>query len=108
VLALLKNAPTTPEEWDRYGWSHRVSHRLIREAIQKKSGVNLTDYILRIDAHDFPGFLSRNQQSHLEASAQLGVVNFDLGAFDPNDLGGWVDSHYLAHYFLENAAGVGS
>ena len=46
MLAALLNVPQTEEQWRQFSYDHRNSHDKIRAAIQKKFGVNLTDYLV--------------------------------------------------------------
>lgn len=112
MLPVLLEVPQTPEDWLRWSFHHRVSHNVIRQGIVAKGGPQLIEYVLDpIDLRDFPGFLQRNNQSHIDESSFLGTTLFDLQDVDytnPNSLRGFVYTHWQIHEAEEAAAGVAS
>lgn len=107
MLALLLEAPKTPEEWIRWSFHHRDSHARIRDAIQKQKGIELIDYQLDpISQEDIQGWLQRNSQSHGDMLGALGLQSEDILDVDFKDskqAEAWAYLHYFDHYNAENA-----
>jgi hypothetical protein len=112
MIVDLLSVPQSQEDWLRWSFANRVSHRVIRQGIVAKGGPQLVDYVLDpIDLRDFPGFLQRNNQSHIDESAFLGTELFDLQDVDytnPDSLRGFCYIHWLIHQAEEAAAGMSS
>jgi hypothetical protein len=108
----LLNVPLTQQDWDRWAFSHKESHRAIIEAIVQNGGTRLTEYVLDpISENDFKGFLDRNQQMHLDATSLLGVLSINLNEVDfkdPAQRQAWIFNHYQNHYDLETKLGIAS
>lgn len=102
MLAYLLNAPRTPEEWSVWSYAHRDQHSQIRQAIQARYGVNLTEYTLDpIDLNAIPNFLNWNQRAHDDFNGVLGTQGSDLSQADltdPNLEEAWSWLHYQEHF----------
>lgn len=112
MLAALLNVPRTNEEWAIWSWSHRASHDAIRQAIQSQLNINLVDYqVDPMDPHDIAGFLQRNSQLHLDATAAVGLQSHDLQDVNLSNESqkiSWIFVHAQEHYDIESALGIGS
>jgi hypothetical protein len=111
VQAILFEVPRNPDAWQRFSWSHRQSHALIRAAIQARGGPNLPDYVLDVSEEDFGGFLERNALSHLDMNAAIGAQGSDLEELDPTDdhqLTSWTYLHAQEHRTAEDVLGITS
>lgn len=110
MLANLLNSPNSDAEWAIWGFAHKDSHDLIRQAIQKKYGVNLDQYVLfPIDRDEIGTFLNNNQQAHDDFNGVLGTRGSDLLEVNLNDAAqkqSWIYLHYQEHYTASNALGV--
>lgn len=73
-------------------------------------GRNLGDYQVQpIPFFSFGTFLQNNQSLHNEMNSTLNIQSSDLLDVDPKSpeqLRGWIATHYLEHYDAESAAGV--
>jgi hypothetical protein len=110
VLPALRNVPHTNEAWSQWAFDHRDSHDRIRDAIQKKFGVNLSDYQIEpISPSDMPKFLQNNSQLHGDMLGTLKLQSSDLEDIDLKDqkqLQSWIALHYEEHRDTENALGI--
>lgn len=110
MLSSLLSAPHTTQEWQRWSLAHRFDHDLIRQTIQANGGPNLTQYQLDpIPVTDFPSWLERNQQSHIDFTSVIGLQNTDLSTLDPrNDaqLQAWIYVHWLEHQSAHQKLGI--
>jgi hypothetical protein len=108
----LLEPPRTAEDWQRWGWHHRISHQAIRSGVLTKTGKHLTDYILEpINLGDLATFFQRNGQSHIDEAGVLGTTLFDLQEVDVRNeanFRAFVYLHWQAHTAEEQAAGVHS
>jgi hypothetical protein len=109
---VLKEIPRSAQQWQRWSYHHRLSHDIIRQAIQKQGGQNLPDYPLDpISEVDFQGFLERNTLTHQQMNAAINAQGVDLAELDPKDenaLVAWVSLHFLEHQTAEQRLKVGS
>jgi hypothetical protein len=114
VLAAILNAPRNELDWQRFGFHHRTSHDLIRQAIktQTNGATVLADYQLYpIDLNNPRYFLEWNQSAHTDMNGVLGVPSINLIDVDIDDerqLAAWVWSHYLEHRTAEDRLRIGS
>lgn len=112
MLARLLNVPSTPEEWQKWSYDHRLSHSLILQAAFAQKKVQLTDYVIDpIPMDHVTDWLERNQQMHAEADEVVGAQSVDLTDVDfrdPRQLQSWIYLHYLDHQTIEFRLGVGS
>lgn len=105
----LLNVPRSKLDWDRWEWSHRDHHTVIRQAIQKQSNGadDLFEYQLSpIPSDEISEWLSRNQQSHDDFNLVLGLQGVDLEGVDfknPKQLAVWIETHWLEHQNAANA-----
>lgn len=101
MLAYLLNAPRTSEEWSVWSYAHRDQHDQIRQAIQARTGINLTEYQLDpIILDDLPDFLNNNQRTHNDMNGVLKAQGSDLSQADltdPNQEQAWIWLHYQEH-----------
>ena len=76
------------------------------------AGIQTNDYQLDpISQNDLPGWLQRNQQTHIEMDAAIGSQSVDLQDVDLNDerqLEAWVWLHFLEHQTAEDKLEIGS
>lgn len=107
MLANLLVAPKTDFEWSIWSYAHRDQHNMIRQAIQAKFGVSLTEYPLDpIPFQDLTQWLDWNQQSHDDFNGVLGTQSSNLQQADfkdPAQLESWIYLHRREH---ETAASV--
>ena len=112
MQANLWNTPRSKQGWDIWGFSHRASHDLIRQAILAKGGPNLTDYpIYPIDLDRIAEFLQANAQLHIDFNNTLGTQGVDLQDVDPKNeaqLRAWIQLHVQEHINAEQRLGIGS
>src|SRR5260221_14781159 len=110
MLTWLSQVPQTPGDWAIWSFSHKTDHDEIREKIQASGGPNLVQYQLDpIPTVDFPNWLRRNQQSHIDFTEALGQQNSDLSSLDPTNraqLAAWIYSHYQEHLSAHPTLGV--
>ena len=111
MLAYLLNTPRTPQEWSIWSYAHRDQEAQIRQAIQAKYGVNLTEYPLDpIALDDFPDFLNWNQRAHNDWNGVLGTQGSDLtqaSLTDANQLEAWIYLHRREHETAANILHIG-
>lgn len=111
MLANLLNVPKTVEEWAVFSYAHRDQHQQIRQAIQARTGINLTEYqIDPIALDDFPTFLTANQNMHNDFNGILKTQGDDLSQLDPRDqeqLTAWVYLHFREHQAAANVLHLG-
>ncbi len=111
-LPNLLNVPKNKQEWDIWEWSHREHHDLLRQEIQRQSNGadNLFQYQLSpISPDQVQEFLSRNQQSHDDFNAVLGIQGVDLEGADFKDqkqLTAWILANYQEHFNAAQALAI--
>jgi len=110
VISHLLNVPKSKAAWDEWSLHHKLSHDLIRQAIQKKTGINLAQYQLDpIDLERPTQFLQNNAQSHIEMTTPVGVQSSDLqdvNLGDDRQLVSWIYIHWQEHNMVELALGL--
>lgn len=111
MLAVLTEAPTNTEGWDRFAFHNRTSHQAINTALLAQ-GVSLSDPVLfPIDDGDWPGWLERHSLLHQAMNAAVGQQSADLSLLNPNEpaeVSLWISEHWLEHTTLETALGISS
>lgn len=111
MLACLLNAPTTDEEWARWGFHHRQSHDAIVRAINAQGG-SLTYYQLDpIPLTEITDWLDRDQQAHNDMNAALGTQGADLTEVDfdnANQKEAWIWLEFQEHFRVEAVLGITS
>ena len=109
MLALLLNVPKTNEDWLTWGKHHANDHIEIIQAIAKKTGSTLAQYVLYpIDLSD-PDFLERHQQTHLDMDNALKVQSANLQDVDLSNEKqkiAWVDANYQEHFDARAALAI--
>ena len=112
MQAALIEVPADAAAWERFSWSNRSSHDLIRQTIRSKVGPSLPDLVLEpILENDWQAWLLRHALTHEQMTGVLGSLSTDLSVLDPRDpeaLAQWIDQHYLEHYAVESALGISS
>lgn len=110
MLAALLNVPQTEEQWRQFSYDHRNSHDKIRAAIQKKFGVNLTDYLVDpINPDNIKQFLQNNASLHTDMNGVLKSQSSDLLDVDltkPGELDSWINLNYQEHQNAEQLLGI--
>lgn len=110
MIAALFNVPSTATDWNTWSYHHKLSHDAIRQALVAQRGIATTDYILDpIFQQDIIGFLQRNEQTHTEMNAALGLNGVDLQEADLRDERqrvAWVWIHAEEHLAAEMALGI--
>jgi len=110
MLADLMNTPRTASDWAVWSFAHRDSHALIRQAIQAKYGVSLTEYALDpIDPEQQERWLARNQLAHNDFNGVLKTQGSNLEQVDfknPSQLEAWIYLHRLEHEAASDSLGV--
>lgn len=90
----LLEVPKDERAWSRFSWSNKVACQEIRQAIQKKFNVNLTEYFLDpIDLKNPQYFLEANSQTHIDFNNVLKLQGADLEEVDvknPRQLESWI------------------
>ena len=106
----LLNAPHDDATWALWSFHHRDSHRRISQAIQAKTGIILTEYVLEpISGADITGFLQRNQEMHLNFCGILNIGTDNLQDVDlrnTEQFKAWLEIHWLSHDQAERALGI--
>lgn len=104
------NVPKNDQEWEIWTFAHKDSHDKIRKAIQTKTGINLSNFIIYpIDKNHIQDFLQNNQSLHVDMDGILGIQSSDLQDVDfkkENEKIAWFYSHYLEHQSAELALGI--
>lgn len=110
MLALLLEVPKNADEWARWSFHHRLQHDAIRQAIQTQKGVNTNAYILDpVNFNSPKDFLERNQETHNEMNAPLGLQGSDLedvNLSDARELEAWVYAEYQELFSASQALGI--
>jgi hypothetical protein len=112
VLPLLLNTPRSVEDWARWSLHHRISHDVIRGALNSQQKLSLPTYLLDpINLGQPRNFLQWNQSAHIDMNAALKTPGSDLEDVNFNDerqMQAWVWLHYLEHSVIEQRLGVAS
>lgn len=113
MLSWLMTAPTDDIGWGQWSYAHRDQHKLILQAIQKKYGVNLNEYLIDpIDwqnPESFENWLNLNQQYHDDMNSILGLQGSNLQQLDPKDKNqfqAWIYLHRREHESAANKLGI--
>lgn len=110
MLAILNNTPKSPQDWEVFGFNDRDQINLIRQAIQKKTGINLPEYELYpIPMEKFSDWLDRKSQAHTDFNSVLGLQSNDLTDVDIRDkkqLQAWIYLQYQELYNASAALGI--
>ena len=100
MLAACLEVPTGDPEWSMWAWSAKNQIDLIRQAINQKYGVNLTEYILYpFTPTDM--WLQNYASAHSDFNGVLGLQGHDLESVDfndPNEVSAWIDLAYKELY----------
>jgi hypothetical protein len=111
MLAVLTEAPTNVEGWDRFAFHNRTSHQAINTALSAQ-GLALVDPVLfPIDEGDWRGWLLRHALLHQQMDEAVGQQSADLSILDPNnpnEVSLWISTHWLEHTTAETILGVSS
>jgi hypothetical protein len=98
LLSAILNIPKTPLEWTRWSFHHRLQHDQIQQAIMEQKGVSTTTFVLDPINFGRPrDFLERNQETHTQMNAPLGLQGSDLEDVDlkdPRQLQAWIFAEY--------------
>lgn len=109
MLPCLLNAPSTAEDWMRWGFHHRQSHDAIVSAINGKGG-KLVEYQLDpVTLDRITDWLDRDQQAHNDMNAALGTQGADLTEVDfanANQVQAWIWLEFQEHQRAEAALGI--
>lgn len=104
------NVPASPEEWARWGFAHRDHHLLIRDAIQLRSGINLSSYDLDpIPFDNIEVWLERNQLAHNDMNNTLNLQGSSLQEVDLSNheqAVAWVYLHLQEHTIAGARLGI--
>ena len=112
MLPLLLNMPRSVEDWARWSLHHRISHDVIRTAINTQFGLTLQPYpVDPIYLPDPRSFLQWNQSAHTDMNGALKTPGSDLEDVDfreERQTQAWIWLHFLEHQVIENRLGVAS
>jgi hypothetical protein len=91
---------------DIWSFDHAQNHLAIKQAIQRKLGVNLPQYVLDPIPQDFQSWLALHQSAHSDMNGQLGLQSSDLTSLDfkdPQQLRAWFFLNYQEHFDANTA-----
>lgn len=104
MRAQLVNVPKTAEEWAIWGLAHRDDHQIIRDAIQRQTGINLPTYDIDPVPFNDPvamyNWLERNQLYHNDMDTTAGLQGSSLIEVDfsiPAQAEAWIYIHLQEH-----------
>ena len=110
MLAVLLEAPDSPEMWSRYAFHTSDQINLLQQAILEKYNAILPQYVLFPINLDQPQqWLQNNSAAHTQINQILGLQSHDLltvDITDPDDLADWVNISYQELYDASVALGV--
>lgn len=95
---------------NEWAYAHAMDHLEIIQAIQKKKGMALTQYLLDpLNEHDLNHWLNRHQQSHDDFNSVMGINGVDLEAVDFGDekeRESWTLLNFMEHRAVRQALGI--
>lgn len=107
---LLENPFKDPDKMEQWLFAHANDHLEILQALQIKTGTQLTDYVLYpLSQRDFQDWLIRHQSMHNAFNGLLGYDGTDLNRVDINDptqQEDWISQNYTEHYSARVALGI--
>lgn len=111
ALSEINTVPTSPEEFNSWGFTHMTFHRDTIRVIFQQYDQNLTEYILHpFNPNDMGTWLYHHQEMHFAQNQMLGIRGYDLNSLDwqdPNSVRDWFSKHSDEHTLVGQILNLG-
>ncbi len=96
MLAACLSVPESEADWQNFAWNNKFQIDLIRQAINKKYGTLLQEYIL-VPFANGTQWLQNNASAHSDFNSVLGLQGHDLDELDftnADEVASWINLAY--------------